>query len=151
MLGKKALVLWAQKLIYIFLIIWVGGLAPLIYFENYSSHRDVQRVQVSLLTAPGSGYLPVALRQQWAQRAEKWPSGELNTQPQWVTQNISLPGINSSVTIFHDGYLFTPVHIARFIDTSPAGSVSAIQLMGRSVWLLPPEKPPPFPIVSCQV
>ena len=140
----------AQKLIYIFLIIWVGGLAPLIYFENYSSHRGVQRVQVSLLKEPGPGKLPVALRQLRAQRTDQPPYG-LNTQPQFVTRNISLPGISSSVTTFHDGYLLTSAPRASYFDTSPAGKVSGIQLTGRSVWLLPPEKPPPFPVVFCRV
>jgi hypothetical protein len=84
----------------------------------------------------------------WTQRAEQWPSHKLNTQPQLVTRNISLPGISSSVTIFHDSYLLSTAHIAGFFDTSPAGSVSEIQLTGRSVWLPPPEKPPPFPVIN---
>jgi len=147
MLGKKALVLWAQKLVYIFLIIWVGGLAPLIYFENYSSHRGVQRIRVNLLNESGAGKVPAALRQLWTQRVDQHPRG-LNTQPQFITRKISLPGISSSVTIFHDGYVLTSAHMANFFDTSPSGIVSAIQQTGRSVWLPPPEKPPPFPVVA---
>lgn len=145
MSAKKILALAAQKLIYIFLIIWVGGLAPLIYFENYSSHRGVQKVKVSLLQEPGIGRLPVAFRQMWAERAGQWPPHGLNIQPQFMARNISLPGISSSVKIFHDGYLLTKVHTANFFDTSSSGSVSGIQLTDSSVWLAPPEKPPPFP------
>ena len=137
MLVNKLLARYAQKLIYFFLVIWVGGLAPLIYFENYSSHRDVQSVQISLLKEPGAGKLPAALRQLWAQRI----------QSQWVARNILLPGINSSVTILHDGYLFSVAGIASFFDASPTGRVSTIQPIGQSVWLPPPEKPPPFPVL----
>jgi hypothetical protein len=138
---KKALV--AQKLIYIFLIIWVGGLAPLIYFENYSSHRGVQRIQVSLLKEPGPGKLPAALRQLWPQQVNQHPRG-LNSQPQWVTRTISLPGISSSVTTFHDGYLLTTAHVVNFFNVSLGGRMLAVQLAGRAIWLPPPEKPPPF-------
>jgi hypothetical protein len=137
--------LYARKVIYAFLIIWVGGLAPLIYVENYSSHQGVQRVQVSLLKEPGANKSPTALRQMWAQRVEQHPRG-LNIQPQLVTRNISLPGINSSVTIFHDSYLLSITHVAGLFDASPSGCVSEFPLTGRSVWLPPPEKPPPFPV-----
>jgi hypothetical protein len=145
MLAKKALALYAQKSIYIFLIVWVGGLAPLIYFENYSSHRGVQRLQVSLLKKPGSSKLPPAFRQMWMQSMDQGRSRGLNIQPQWVTGNISLPGINSSVTIYCDGYYLVMAHPANQVDSSPAGRVSSIQLPRRSACLPPPEKPPPFP------
>ena len=140
------MVLWAQKLLYIFLIIWVGGLAPLIYFENYSSHRGVQRVRVGVLNE-SAGKPSMALRQMWVQHVDQHSRG-LNIQPQFVTRNISLPGISSSVTIFHDGYVLTSAHIANLFDTSPSGSVLAIQQTGRSLWLPPPEKPPPFPVAA---
>ena len=147
MLVNKLLARYAQKLIYFFLVIWVGGLAPLIYFENYSSHRDVQSVQISLLKEPGAGKLPAALRQLWAHRIQPKPFVGLIVQPQWVARNILLPGINSSVTILHDGYLFSVAGIASFFDASPTGRVSTIQPIGQSVWLPPPEKPPPFPVL----
>jgi len=145
MLAKKAFVLYAPKLIYILLIIWVGGLAPLIYFENYSSHRGVQRVKVSLLQEPEIGKLPAAFRQMWTERSE-WPPRGLYTRSQFIARNISLPGIRSSAKIFRDGCLLTKTHTANLPGTSSSESVSVIQLTGSSVWLPPPEKPPPLPV-----
>jgi hypothetical protein len=138
--------MYVRKLIYVFLIIWVGALAPLIFFENFSSHRGVQSVQFSLLEQPGTNKLPTALRQMWVQHTGQWPSRGLNTLPQLVTRNISLPGVTSSITIFHDSYLLSIAHIAGFLGASPAGRVLETQLTRHSVWLPPPEKPPPFSV-----
>jgi hypothetical protein len=144
MVLKKAPLLWAQKSIYILLILWVGGLAPLIVMENFSSHQGVQSVQISLLKKPGSAQLPPAVRQMLTQGGRQWPTDELNLQPQLVVRHFALPEITSALKVFHDNFWLYRMSLIGFIDAVPWEKVFSIQLTEYSVDLPPPEKPPPF-------
>jgi hypothetical protein len=145
MLAKKALALVAQKFIYKFLIIWVGVLAPLVYVENFSSHRGVQTVQISLLKKSGLVRLSTAVRQILAQRSDQWPGGELKTRPQFVVGHLALPEITSALKVFHDNLWLNSMFLVGFIGIVPWKKVLSLQLTGYSAYLPPPEKPPPFP------
>ena len=145
MILKMRPVLWLKKAIFIFFIVWVGGLAPLFYVENFSSHRGVQRVQLSLFKEPGSVRLPIAVRQILTQHGSYDIFSKFNPRPQFVARNLILPEITSSLTVFHDSYLLANWPLSKIIDVSPWGRVFSLQFTKRSVYLPLPEKPPPFP------
>lgn len=126
------------------LIVWVGGLAPLIYIENFSAHRGVATVQISLLKNPGSVRLPTAVRQMLAQHSDQRPAGELNVQPQLVGRHLILSEMASTLKVFHNNFWLYRASLIGSIDAVLWGSVFNLQLTAYSVDLPPPEKPPSF-------
>jgi hypothetical protein len=145
MVWQKLPLLWAQKSIYILLVVWVGGLAPLIFVENFSVHRGVQRVRFSLLQESDSARLPGAVRQLVALQGEQRPAGDLNSRTQLVARPLALPEITSALKVFHDNFWLYRMFLIGFIGAVLWGSVFNIQLTACSVDLPPPEKPPSFP------
>ncbi len=141
--SQKILITWTKNFIYGLLILWVCGVGPLIYVESFSSHHGVQAYRIAILEKPGrSTRLPSDLREILARRPGYEPAGPLTPQPQLIrVYHFTAPGFFLSA--FRDGYV-PPVKVTVYDNLLPWGRVSTTVLIGSSVRLPPPEKPPPF-------
>jgi len=133
---KAGLVSWSKKLVYLFFILWVGGLTPLIYFEGVSSHFGKRQ-----------SYLAVNLLGQ-SKRSQKLAQVRAEILKVQNRSQASSIGPNRPVatqfftTILNQSYLLAAID-APENNLHFWGRILAIWLAEESVWLPLPEKPPP--------
>ncbi|MCQ3974750.1 MAG: hypothetical protein DPW09_15015 [Anaerolineae bacterium] len=141
---KKVLITWVQKLVYGWLIFWVGGLAPLTFSTPLSPHRDIPTVIIALFDSPrhfsfapaSSG--PIASSLKWVWRTQSFnPNSKFHSFESFIPSLVQLFQSNMS-----SGYLLTVARAYLIPPTSLFGLIALYILTGRSALLPPIEKPP---------
>jgi hypothetical protein len=144
LLSRTRIVTSLKNIIYGLLLLCVGGIGPLTYLDGLSPHNGVQAYHIAILestrvrrplTSP-----PEFLTQLLRQRLLSQASGQTD----FVSAR---PQAGSGLAHFFasglsQGYLLNSASSINFNDTSPVSRVVPTTLIGRSVWLSPPEKPP---------
>ena len=136
--------IWAKKLIYGWLIIWVCGVSPLIYFGSLSSHQGIEK-QIS--------FLQQIERAQKLQLALAALSAE--QQAEQMSRYLQLFGVGyfsasthaviAVASSLYKGFNWAMEYIIPFWnELSLFGWVVWPVLLESSVWLPPPKKPPSF-------
>lgn len=144
MLLKKLLVVWFKHIGYGLLLLWVGGIGPLIYFDAFSPHQGLRLYHITLLE-------PVRVRQPLAPPPEPLESvfrRQLLKQTRGQSDFVTA-GQKATAGLAHffesslgQGFLFNLAQIIISNESPPISRVSLLALTGRSAWLSPPEKPP---------
>jgi hypothetical protein len=139
MLSKKRLIAQFQKSIYGLFIIWLGVLAPLVYFDGFAANHHVQPYHLALFERHNQVYFPAPalvasqLRQQLSQRLTRQQdvisasspfSGLAHPLQGSLSQLYLLAGMTGLLLLL----------FGRLRLTEP--------LSATSLALLPPEKPP---------
>ncbi len=157
MIINRSLLCWSKKILYGLLIIWVCGLSPLVYFGNYSSHQGVHSYQLSLFQKPGQfRELQLALAQISAeQRSEQMLIQRLfskdhffGTKNHFFGTKNHFFGTSHTVSFvapsaLYQGYIWATLNNISLRNADAFfGRVYSTVLLGSSVWLPLPEKPP---------
>ncbi len=146
MASQKALIGWVKKFLYSFLVLWVGGISPLIYAGSFSTHEDVPTYQLSILQSPNRAQkLQQILPKIFGLRQPEWPSGRVTARSQGIGPRH--PAVATTIrlllTALHEG-LLPAADITIWHIPALSGRISVLTPTVHSVWLPPPEKPPPF-------
>lgn len=136
---------WLSRIGYGLLVLWIGGIAPLIYFERFSAHQGLQGYEPVLLKRwSPSPQLPFELQQALTNHLipphESWSQPEQSIRPYQTMGSIS----RLYSTLFRDGYGFYSGFAPVILDLQLLGQVWPVAINGQSVWLSPPDKPPTF-------
>ncbi len=137
--------IWIKRIVYAWLIIWVGGISPLIYFGDFSSHQGVQSQISFLQQSDRSHKLQLALAEISAKQHMEQQLIRLLS-PNTDYFNATTHQIMMMTSTLYQGFIWVEEHTLPFNTISLIGWVGLLVLLGSSVWLPPPEKPPPFSI-----
>lgn len=139
MLLKIKLICQFQRSIYGLFILWLGLLAPLVYFDSFAANHHVQPYRLALferhkqVTSPLPATLASQLRQQFAQR--------LTRQQDVISTHSPLPGLVQSLQ-WSLGQLYLVTGMAGLLLLL-FGCLHPVEpLSVASTELSPPEKPP---------
>jgi len=142
---KTTLSIWLKKIAYAFLILWVCGLTPLIYFEGFSSHfgkRETYHVNF-LGQSERSQKLSRVLTEILEAQKESQKMSLLTSYADNLIGPNHTVATHFFLSIFNQSYLLVAVDALQN-NLSLNGWVWALVLIGSSAWLPLPEKPPPF-------
>ncbi len=137
---KKTAANWIKKFIYGLFILWVCGLTPLIFFEGFSSHFGKHQVyDINIL-----GYSKRS--QKLAKVSQLFQAGPKSQISSPVNHSIG-PAQIGAVQLFLStlNQSFLPVAAGALQNVLLLwGWIIALVLVGNSVWLPLPKKPPTF-------
>jgi hypothetical protein len=143
---KRAVSLWLEKLIYIWLIFWVGGLGALTYFDGFLPNHPHHHhpYHLGFLVEPPQVYNPLPPPPELlAQQMSLWLLSRFLPEADFIIAQHLASGLAQFFgSGLSDGYLLTTARGRIFMTAPLIGSVLTVALSGRSVWLAPPEKPP---------
>ncbi len=128
---------YLTKTIYLWLIIYIGLVMPLVYVHHYSPHGEAQLYQLTLFEqAPRT--LPAELLAKLAGRADFVTLNE--THP--LNYHAALPtSIDNVLQSLQQSYTFITLYSASY-HPSLSGSLVSPLLCENSAWVAQPDKPP---------
>ncbi|MCL4294525.1 MAG: hypothetical protein KJ077_02300 [Anaerolineae bacterium] len=134
MLLKEVFRGWLQKFSYAFLIFCIGGMDSLIYFDGFlpGHEHGLHPYHLSIWTEPVHHHNPLPPPSQ-SNILTLLTTTYQNT-TQGVTCSCHLSPSNAS--------LLTITQTNFFIDSPFFNRIFASSVVGRSIWLSPPDKPP---------
>lgn len=135
---------WAHKFICGWLIVCVGGVAPLTFNTPLSPHRDVPTIYIAFIDSPPPSLFNVASSDPIASILKQvWKTQGFNPNSTGHTLENFMPGV---VRFFQsnlsNGYLLTRVQPYSVFHLSLCGLITLYLLNRRSALLSPLEKPP---------
>lgn len=159
LMAKLPVIVWIEKIFYGLLILCVGGVGPLIYFDAFlPDHPHPYHLSVLHETfhehAYGDNREHTHPHSCQSQRPEqdlnRRPVERLTISPHLITVDFISPNqslASGLVRFFQSGlshgYLLIVAKFDISVDNSLSNRVSLVTLTEPSVWLPPPEKPPP--------
>jgi len=125
---------WGQVILYIWLIIFLGGITPFVYLNQLSVHQGIQGYQIGF-AASTIRPLPQQLIENLTGRS--WFNSTIHPQ----TYQRALP---SSVQQFQaeTGSIILITQQILIAMLLVVGVLTAMVLCNYSAWLAPPDKPP---------
>ncbi len=135
---------WPVKIAYVFLVVWIAVISPLIYFGNYSSHKGVRGYQLNLWQKSNQvDKLHQALEQIAAQtQPEQQVVRYLQSGPVITAANYALSVHGQNLTRYHE-YLIAGVVLPVLI-LSLLFRHTLTHVTGKQLRMPPPDHPPPF-------
>ncbi len=149
MLRRKKLMTWFQKSIHSLLIVCLGGIGSLTYFDGFlPGHEHGEHPYHWVVFAePAHSHNPLPPPPEvQAARARSWLVMRLNPYTDFLNVAQAFePGFARFFTTgLSSGYILTAAGLKTVPLPCLLGSVVQAVLTGRSAWLPPPHKPPIF-------
>jgi hypothetical protein len=142
MLPKKTLIEHSVKLIYGLFILWLGVLAPLVYFDRFAANHHIQPYRFSLFAGSGrsqtplSGSTPARLISQLRQK--------MTGQQEYISPGRPVAGMAHALQ-WSLGQIYLTAGLAGLMYLLFRRFTLASQWTAASADLPAPKKPPRFP------
>lgn len=145
MLPENVPTAWIKKFIYGWLIVCVGGVGSLTYYDGFlPGHEHGHHLYHLSILEETHLHQSLFRPESTAGQMPFWPAGRLNSQADSIlTANSLAPGFSRFFSSgLSDGYLLTSANPNIFDLPLLSGSMPPALFLGQSAWLAPPDRPP---------
>jgi hypothetical protein len=130
---------WIEKIIYGLLVLCVGGVGSLTYFDAFVP-QHTHPYHLTILEEPNHSHNPLPLPVETARQRLK---SQLAAHPTLLAAHDAIPGLAFfTQSTLGQGYVLTEGRIEFCVCPSLIGRLPAVDPAERSALLLPPDKPP---------